>query len=198
MRLIRLPVKTESLAKYSKIPISFETVTQFQIKVVKNGLGGIVLSEKPLKSILKKDYDQLEEEGLTRWLKQFDTSKWTIFFALENDVIVGGAIVVLWTPGIRMFQGRQDIALVWDIRVLPEWRRSGIGTKLFSRAVIWSKKNGCRFLKVETQNTNPSACKFYVKQGCQLGEINRFVYTDPRVIEETMLVWYRDLSDSIS
>jgi hypothetical protein len=34
---------------------------------------------------------------------------------------------------------------------------------------------------------------FYVRQGCLLGEINRFAYSDPHVAHETMLIWYLDL-----
>lgn len=193
MKIAGLPINAESLAKYSTIPISFEARSRLDVEVVNNGLGGIVLHDKPLGSLFRKDYDQLEEDGLTRWLTHFDTSNWIMFLVLEDSIAVGGATLALWTPGIWMFERRKDVAVLWDIRVRPCRRRSGIGSALFAEAVKWSKEHGCQFLKVETQNTNISACQFYARQGCQLGEINRFAYTDPRVANEVMLVWYRDL-----
>ena len=103
MKIARLPVNAESLATYSKIPISFETTSKLQVEVVNNGLGGIMFREELLGSAFGKDYDQLEEEGLTHWLTQFDTANWAIFLALEDSIAVGGATVALWTPGIWMF-----------------------------------------------------------------------------------------------
>jgi len=142
MKISRLPLNAKSLAEYSKIPISFEVRSRLAIEVVNNGLGGIVLHEEPVKSPYRKDYDQLEEEGLTRWLTQFDTTNWTMFLALEGGIAVGGATVALWTPGIWMFERRKDVSVLWDIRVHPDRRRSGIGTALFSEAVEWSRGHG--------------------------------------------------------
>jgi ribosomal protein S18 acetylase RimI-like enzyme len=85
------------------------------------------------------------------------------------------------------------LLVLWDIRVHPDHRRSGIGTALFTEAVKWSRKRKCRYLKVETQNINVPACRFYIRQGCQLGEINRFAYTEPNVAHEIMIVWYLEL-----
>ena len=92
-----------------------------------------------------------------------------------------------------MLAGRDDIAVLWDIRVHPDHRRSGIGTALFAEVVKWSRQKSCKYLKIETQNINVPACRFYAKQGCRLGEINRFAYIEPRVAHEVMLVWYLNL-----
>ena len=47
---------------------------------------------------------------------------------------------------------------------------------------------------IETQNINVNACRFYAKQGCKLGGINRYGYGDhPQVKHEVMLIWYLDL-----
>ena len=47
-------------------------------------------------------------------------------------------------------------------------------------------------LKIETQNTNVRACRFYERQGCQLRAIHRAAY--PELPEEIQLLWYKDLS----
>jgi hypothetical protein len=46
-------------------------------------------------------------------------------------------------------------------------------------------------LKIETQNTNVGACRFYERQGCELRAIHRAAY--PQFPEEIQLLWYKDL-----
>ena len=90
-----------------------------------------------------------------------------------------------------MLEGRSDLAVLWNIRVHPDHRRQGIGTNLFQRARELAKAKGCGQLKIETQNVNVGACKFYAGQGCQLGTISRYGNTqDPKVQQELMLLWY--------
>jgi hypothetical protein len=60
--------------------------------------------------------------------------------------------------------------------------------------VDWSRERKCTHLKIETQNVNVPACRFYAKQGCRLGAIDRYGYAGhPQVGHETMLIWYLDL-----
>jgi ribosomal protein S18 acetylase RimI-like enzyme len=90
-----------------------------------------------------------------------------------------------------MLEGRRDLAVVWDIRVAAEFQRRGVGGRLFRAAEAWAAAKGCRQLKVETQNVNVPACRFYLRMGCTLGSIDRFAYPD--LPDEIQLVWYRDL-----
>jgi signal transduction histidine kinase len=60
----------------------------------------------------------------------------------------------------------------------------GIGTAILQKCIEWSKKRNCKRLKIETQNINVNACKFYMKQGATLGSVNRYAYKDkPGVIQ---------------
>lgn len=192
MNISVTPVSVESLAGYSAIPIRFEVRSVLEPELIDDGRGGILLHEKAV-PFQMKDYDVLEEEGLTRWLKSFDTSNWSLFLVREGEVLVGGATVAFRSPGLFMLGNRDDIAVLWDIRVLPERRRSGFGTALVAAAAQWARERDCQYLKIETQNVNVPACRFYVAKGCRLGEINRFAYSDPRVSHEVMLCWYLDL-----
>jgi GNAT superfamily N-acetyltransferase len=91
-----------------------------------------------------------------------------------------------------MLESRKDLAVLWDIRVCPEYR--GAGIPLFRYAAEWSRKRGCTQLKIETQNVNVPACRFYQRMGAYLGEIHRFGYAGiPSVSHEVMLNWYFDL-----
>ena len=193
MEIVTLPVNTESLTAYSAVPISFEVKSKLTIDLLNDGLGGIVLHEEAVNPPYIKDYDEIKGEGPIRWLKRFDTSNWVVFLAREGSIPVGGATVAFHTPELHMLRDREDIAVLWDIRVRPDHRRSGIGTALFGEAAKWSRERNCKYLKVETQNVNVPACRFYVRQGCLLGEIDRFAYSEPRVAHEAMLVWYLNL-----
>ncbi len=100
---------------------------------------------------------------------------------------IGGCVLAYNTDGVHKLEGQDDIAVLWDLRVHPDFRRKGIGKKLFESAIKWSKGRKCTELKIETQNINVSACKFYQKQGCRLEKINRFAYKEfPNEIE---LMW---------
>lgn len=46
-------------------------------------------------------------------------------------------------------------------------------------------------LKIETQNTNAPACRFYARRGCVLRAIRRFAY--PLLPNEVELLWYKEL-----
>jgi len=187
-------IGVDLLHKYGEVPIRYKVESILQIDLINRGLGGIELREEKVVPSYMKDYDAYEDEGPTRWPKRFDTSNWGIFLALKGTRPVGGATVAFNTQGVHMLDGRTDLAVLWDIRVHPDFRRCEIGTNLFNCAAKWSRKRKCRQLKVETQNVNVPACLFYKKQGCRLGAINRYGYfTDPKFRHEVMLLWYLDL-----
>jgi GNAT superfamily N-acetyltransferase len=122
----------------------------------------------------------------------FDITRWGIFLALEGDQPVGGATVAYDTPDVYLLEGRRDLALLWDIRVASDRRGRGVGSALFHQAAAWAHARGCDWLKIETQNANVRACRFYLKQGCELGGIQRHAYAEPYA-KDTMLLWYLDL-----
>jgi GNAT superfamily N-acetyltransferase len=97
-----------------------------------------------------------------------------------------------------MLEGRDDLGVLWDIRVAPGYKRHGIGKALFDASVQWCREQGFKMLKIETQNVNVPACRFYASQGARLGAIHRFAYADaawsyPDVRDEVMLLWYYKL-----
>jgi len=187
-------VGPDTLPQYKQISIAFEVKSIFRLDLIDGGLGGIRLHEEKVVPPYIKDYDAYEDGGPERWLRRFDISNWGIFFALDGTRSLGRAVVAFNTPGVHMLAGRADLAVLWDLRVDPDFRRCGIGTELFNYAANWSRKRGCKQLKIEAQNVNVPACRFYAKQGCRLGEINRYGYIgQPEIAHEVMLIWYLDL-----
>lgn len=178
-----------SLAEYARISIAFEVDRVFEVTAREEGLGGLVLSERKLGARYVKDYDEIENP--TRWARRFDLSNWGLLIAHSQGRRIGGVVIAFDTRSIVMLEGRKDLAVLWDIRVDANWRRQGVGAALFRAAEQWARARGCEWLKIETQNVNVPACKFYVKQGCTLGAIHRFAYPD--LPDEIQLLWYKAL-----
>jgi len=178
---------------YKEIPIAFQVRSMFRIELIDGGLGGIALREEKLVTPYVKDYDAVvddDDEPFFAVAKR-NIRDFGIFLALDGDHPVGGATASLNTAGRWMMDWRDDIAILEDIRVHPDFRRYGIGTKLIHQVENWSRNRGCKQLMIETQNINVNACQFYAKQGCKLGGINRYGYGDhPQVGHEVMLIWY--------
>ena len=175
----------------ARIPISFEVESVLDVSAPGGGLGGLLLSERRLDASYVKDYDTDEGEHPSQWAKRFEVSNWGLIGARAGGARVGAATVAYDTAGVNMLEARRDLAVLWDIRVAPEARGRGVGSALFRAVEAWAAARGCRQLKIETQNINVPACRFYARQGCTLGAINRFAY---RLLpEEVQLLWYKTL-----
>jgi GNAT superfamily N-acetyltransferase len=194
MALVIEEVGTEHLGEYAGVSIAFEVRSVLEVRPVKGGFGGLSLTEKKVTRPYLKDYDSYQAGGPENWPGRFDLANWGILIGRSAGRAVCGATVAFDTPGVHMLGGRRDLSVLWDIRVAPEKRHSGMGTRIFEYAAEWSRTRGAASMKIETQNINVPACRFYLKQGCKLGEIDRYAYAaDPLVAHEAMLIWYLDL-----
>nr|WP_276575994.1 GNAT family N-acetyltransferase [Oceanirhabdus seepicola] len=161
----------------------------YELNKVNGGIGGILLNEVKVDEYIK---DLGIYEKPLKWEEQFDISNWGFFIAYDNDKPIGGATLVYDTEGVNMLSGRKDLTVLWDLRIDPEYKSMGIGSKLFSHIIDWAKERNCRQIKIETQNNNVPACKFYAKQGAMLGELNEYGYYGEDD-NEVMLIWYLNL-----
>ncbi len=182
------------LEEYARVSIAFEVNRTLDLSVGNDGLAGFALVERSLSPTFVKDYDAIPGNHPTDWARQFDIANWGLLSARLDGEHVGGAAVAVKTPGLFMLENRSDLAVVWDIRVSPDLRGRGVGAALFDSAEKWAETQGCRQLKVETQNINVGACRFYASQGCSLGAIHRFAY--PELPDEVQLLWYKTVGES--
>jgi ribosomal protein S18 acetylase RimI-like enzyme len=184
------PITT--LEEYASIPIAFEISSILDVRATGSGLAEFLLTEQQLDVPYIKDYDSINGEQPSQWAKRFDLSNWVLFSAWANGLRVGGAVVAFSTPGLTMLEGRENLAVLWDIRVSPEARRQGVGSALFRAVEARARAEGSQQLKVETQNINVAACRFYARQGCVLKSVNHKAYAE--LPDEIQLLWYKDLS----
>ncbi len=194
--------KEADLWEYGRVSIAFEMRQFFQCESVPwepvpggHVSGGLKLHLRDVPEPYVKDYDAYIGEGPASWRSRFDLSNWCVLTARASDRagvrLIGGAVVAWNSEGVHMLEDRTDLAVLWDLRVQPKYRGKGVGRELFRAAEAWCRSRGCRFLKVETQNVNVPACRFYQRMGCELGAIHRFAYPD--LPEEVQLLWYKRL-----
>lgn len=149
MKDIKVVLETpnqEVLEEYSKISIAFEVDSFFRLEWSNNGLNGVSFVEEAVSPYLK-DYDSVDENP--RLLaNDFDLRNWVVISAFDGTSRVGGAIIAYRTEGVNMLEGKDDLAVVWDIRVNKAYRGMGVGSKIFQRCVDWAKENNCTRLKV--------------------------------------------------
>ena len=174
------------LSEHAAVPSQFDSSTVYD--VLQSQLG-FELSERELSVLYRKDYDQFEDPRL--WPRTFDTARWTLLAAFAGTRRVGGAIVATATPGLDLLEDRSDLAVVWDLRVAPDYRRRSVAAALLDMAQSWARAHGCGEMKVETQNTNPAACKLYMRKGFELAEVKRDAY--PELPDDLQLIWRKRL-----
>jgi GNAT superfamily N-acetyltransferase len=191
MRITIEEIHPARLSEYDRVPQTVEVKSMLMPELVDGGMGGILLREVPVEQPYIKDYDSSGElpSDVTR---QFNIKRWGFFLAKAGRELAGAAMVAYDTTGVFMLEGRKDLAVLWDIRVCPQYK--GTGIVLFRHAAEWARRRGCSQLKMETQNVNVPACRFYARMGARLGEIRRYGYAAiPGVAHEVMLCWYYDL-----
>lgn len=192
----RLEIREETsaaLSEYARIPIAFEVGSIIEARTAAPG-GDFVLDERRLSMQFIKDYDAIADNGPLDWPKRFDVSAWGFLAARVGGERVGGATVVIHCADLDMLEERDDLAVLWDLRVAPDARRTGVGSALLTASEQWALQRGARWLKVETQNINAPACHLYARHGFALAAVNAFAYPD--LPYEIQFLWYKDIGAS--
>jgi len=179
--------------QYDRIPMRVNVTDHYKIDKINRGLGGFTLVETPVEPYVK-DFCTGDDGSVTGWEKRFDIFNWAFFMAFDGNRPVGAATVVSRTKEINGCEGRDDLAVLWDIRVEDTYQRQGVGQMLFDLAVKWSREQNLSQMKIECQNNNVPAVKFYHKQGAVLSTVDEYAYyNELEYRHETKLIWYLDL-----
>ncbi len=178
-------------AAYDSIEMLVNVNSTYILEKQNGGLGGVLLRETPTQSYVKS----LGKYAVaTNYAKEFNIENWGFIMAFDGAEPVAALTLAAKTPGVNMLNGREDLCVLWDIRVKEAYKRKGIGQGLFNTALQWAKKRGYVQLKIECQNNNVPACKFYHKQGAALAGFDEYAYyADKEISGEVQLTWYLNL-----
>lgn len=176
---------------YDKISMNVDVRSEYRVKRINNGLGGLALEEVPVEPYIK---DLSIYERAIDYEKEFDITNWRFYMAFDGDILVGAMTVAGKTKGLNMLYGREDACVLWDIRVADTYKHNGIGQKLIDIGIVNAKKDGYQQMIIECQNNNVPACKFYQKQGAVLSKIDMYAYyLEPVIRDEIQFIWYLDI-----
>jgi len=178
--------------RYAEIDPSYEVASVLKVVPRDRGLGGFQFLEEDVAPPYSKGADS-PEDSPTSWPPPQEPGEFAAFLAMDGDLAIGGAAVLINPTSAFLFERRDTLAGLWDIRVRPHHRRAGVGSQLLLHAAEWAKERGCTQLRIECQNVNVAACRFYAKH-CTLGGVERYGYAACRdVAHEVMFLWYRNL-----
>ncbi len=179
------------LPLYDTISMNVPVSSYLEIIKIDNGLGGFKFNEVPVSPYIKV---MGTHANASKYEEQFDLSNWGFIMAFDDDKPIGGAMIASKTDGVNMLANRDDLAVLWDLRVEDDYKHQGIGQNLFNLAVKWSQERNLIQMKIECQNNNIPAIKFYHKQGAILSAIDEYAYyNEPDFKHEIELIWYLDL-----
>ncbi len=174
----------ESLIAYGEVPIRFEATERLDL-AEPTRVKGVPMAP------LTKDYDSDPEYRPRALSERFDLTNWGILAAFEGDERLGGTIIAYRTPEVEMLEWRNELAVVWDFRVRPEQRGRGVGRALWTAAEEWARSRGATELRVETQDINLPACRFYAAMGCRPLRVTPGAY--PELPDEVQILWTKPL-----
>jgi streptothricin acetyltransferase len=179
------------LADYASVPIAFLVDATFDDHALDALERGDLAAPTPAPVPYEKDYDGSAGHHPTDWPQRFDVSRWIILGAFHEMQRVGGAVVVVDDPAVDLLGGQPDAALLWDLRVAPAVRHRGVGSALLRAAEHAAVRRGARVLRVETQQINVAACRFYRRNGFSVEQVQRDAYPD--FPDEVQLLWIKSL-----
>jgi GNAT superfamily N-acetyltransferase len=185
---------SKTLMEYASIPISFDVRELLATASLTRPRDVLPLRTSAPATPFTKDYDAYPGNGPLSWPARFDVDRWGFFAARLHGRRVGGAVVITGDRGVELLDRRGDLALLWDLRVSPDARRSGVGAALLTAVEEWARARKAVFLRVETQHVNVPACRFYAKSGFAVETIARAAY--PELPDEVQLLWSKRLARS--
>ena len=183
---VRLIVESAScLADYGSVPIAFEVRERLDLDGVEK------LGTLSVRSPFTKDYDQIAGNRPIDWADRWDLRRWRFAGAFAGDERIGGIALAMDAADVEGPSAPSSTVLIWDLRVHPAHRRRGVGRRLLAFAEEHARAAGVAAVRVETQDINVPACRFYARAGYTFVEMNRHAYA--KCPDEVQLIWQKEL-----
>jgi ribosomal protein S18 acetylase RimI-like enzyme len=182
-----------ALEDYARVPIAFNVTEHLDVTSGDRAILAATLPTRAVALPYVKDYDAYPGQHPTAWPQRWDTSKWWFAAAFLEGQRIGGAVVIANSDGreAKLTAAPSDAAILWDIRIHPDFRRRGVGRALLMFAEAQARTRGRRHMQIETQHVNLAACRLYARAGYSLARINPGAY--PTLPDEVQLIWQKDL-----
>ena len=184
-----------ALREYASISIAYVAAEVLTIDPSGTPAAWSDMSPRAVPMPFRKDYDAEPGNDPLAWPTRLDLSRLILLGAHASGVRVGGAAVLTDTSVLDMTGPCQGVAVLWDLRVAPDFRRQHIGSTLLAAAEGLARARDARILQVETQNTNVPACRFYARHGYDLFAANRNAY--PSLLAEVQLLCAKSLIEFV-
>lgn len=110
---------------------------------------------RPVKEVIKNYEEYLKNDLSNKWR--------AVFIAIEKDKVVG--IIVGKIYRTLRVAGYERRGYLSNLYVKPEFRKKGIGGKLFKTAIDWLKKKKSKAVTLEIHTENKDKVNFYHKYG---------------------------------
>ena len=160
-----------------------------EIPMIKVGHSKVIFDNEKIfyKETEAYEIDMTIEEKVDLWKKiiNFDTS--LIQAIMIDGQYIAGAITVTHSPKANMLKSDMKNAVLWDIRVHPDYQNLGLASTLLQNSLEFASTKKCSSLLIETQNNNPKAVSFYIKHGATLLETNEDAY--PKELNEVQFIF---------
>ncbi|MCL2160142.1 MAG: GNAT family N-acetyltransferase [Oscillospiraceae bacterium] len=163
--------------KYLKIPSEPFQIIGRLIPQYKNGVWST--AEEIFDVPYEKKYS---DDDISYINNDFINNEDTAIFLYFCDNIYAGHIY--------MWKGWNKDCYIENIDIRKDFRHQGIGTKLIEQAVLWAKGRDLKGIRLETQDMNLIACRFYQKCGFVLGAVDNLLYRNLENENEKALFWY--------
>ncbi|WP_214760940.1 GNAT family N-acetyltransferase [Exiguobacterium sp. s129] len=119
-----------------------------------------------------------------------DQINWHAYMSQDNRIVYVAMDVDECVGQIRLVKDWNRFAYIENIAVKMTYRKQGIGKMLLETAERWAKEKELIGLSLEAQNDNLIACRFYRKEGFQLGGVDTMKqHANPQI--DLTLYWYK-------
>lgn len=108
----------------------------------------------------------------------------TFLGAYENGECIG--LAILQETGFRYWY-------LYDLKVNRDRRRSGVGRALIERACALARERGYLGIRTVAQDNNLAACRFYLKNGFEIGGFDNRGYRGTRQADKADIYFYLDV-----
>jgi len=106
------------------------------------------------------DGRQVFRPTVTGWMRD---NEWRVLVAVANGQVVGYTIGRV--AEVNRVLATPRFGYVTDICVSPQWRRQGVGRRLFSTIGAWFRRRGLAAAQLNVAASNPTSQAFWRSMG---------------------------------